>query len=397
MGEVFLAEHVQLERRVALKLLRLDRLGDARYVERFTREARLVNRIRHPNVVEVTDLGHVGGKRPYVVMEYVEGRDLYGLWDDVCGLDAVRFLDVMIQVADALAAAHRVSVVHRDLKPSNIFLTDRAGVSDFVKLVDFGLGKRLAEHDDEQLTATGEVLATPPYMSPEQATGEPLDGRSDLYSLGVIMWEILVGRRPFVAKSFGEYVLRHTTHQAEPPSQTRQSMLPGGIPIELDPIVLACMAKKPEDRPASAEALRDELARLRARLRSPALVTRAEPDPWERRIRYARYAAIAAAGLFVGALLPMPRRRSADRTAPAVVASQPVMPGTAIAPSPVESIELLRTTAAPAPELVPPAVRQVTPKKPGARTRQWVLRGKGARERDPLDGRALRDPFLSGD
>jgi len=340
MGEVFLAEHRELGRLVALKVLRHERAHDLRLRERFVREAWLANRVRHDHIVDVTDLAYLPDGRPYVVMEYLEGTDLYSLWG-ANGLDPDRFVHVMTQVAEALAAAHRAGVIHRDLKPSNIFLIKRGGRSDYVKIMDFGLGKLTSPPEHLQFTQTGEVVATPHYMSPEQATGEPVDGRSDLYSLGVVMWELLVGRRPFNGKTFGEFVLLHATRTAPPPSQADQSMVQGGAPELLDGLVMRCLAKAPAARFASADELVRALGEARARLeraRPPA------PKP-PRRVDARQVALAAALGVLLVAALVRWAMPSGEVTV------TPVRPAMA-APTPPPAPPLIITARNPAPEPV---------------------------------------------
>ena len=375
MGEVFLAVHEHLERRVALKLLHVDRSRDAHHIERFVREAWIANKVRHENVVDITDLAFLPDGRPYVVMEYIEGGTLYTLWDEADGLDIVRFLDACIQVASALQAAHRASIVHRDIKPAHIFLTPRG-----VKIADFGLSKLLAGGEDH-FTRSGIVLATPPYMSPEQATGEPIDGRSDLYSVGIMMWEMLVGRRPFRANAFGEYVLMHATRPVEPPSAAGASMVPGGIPPALDAVILRCLAKKREERYASAEELRAALQEVRDQITSGA---KPERSPILRLGRWQRAGMAVAGAIAVVAIGVMAARgrASADPKAD---------------PMPPLSI----TASALAPKAQKPMVFEplaVEPPKPvkmeGLGLKIAPPKATPARKhKESVDPHALKDPF----
>jgi serine/threonine-protein kinase len=254
MGEVYLGEHLSIGRRVALKVLHARLLGDARAYERFVREARLANLVRHPGVMQVTELGHLPDGRPWLAMEHVEGASLHSLWDAPFSVE--RFFEVVAQILDALEAIHQAGVVHRDLKPSNIYLTREGRI----KLLDFGTARCAAAHDD-RVTETGEVVATARYMSPEQATGEPTDVRSDLYSLGLVMWELIVGHMPFVGRSFGEWVLVHATVDPAPPSLAQPLKVQGRLPARLDAVILRCLAKRADQRFKSIAELRRALAR----------------------------------------------------------------------------------------------------------------------------------------
>jgi serine/threonine-protein kinase len=280
-----------------------------------------------------------------------------------------------MQVASALSAAHRASVVHRDIKPANIFLTARG-----VKIADFGLSKLLATNGrDERFTASGIVLATPPYMSPEQATGEPIDGRSDIYSMGIMMWEMVVGRRPFRANAFGEYVLLHATRPVEPPSAAGESMVPGGIPPALDEVILRCLAKQREQRYASAEEVRAALANVRNALlgRAP---TRSKRAPFS---RIQRGGLALAGAMTLGALLILVARGRAPAKAEPPQPSL-VIQASALAPKKAQPMTLPPLIVEP-----PKAVKMEglgltisAPKAPPARKRK-----------EAVDSRTLKDPF----
>src|SRR6185503_12690026 len=209
MGFVYRAEHVKLGREVALKLLRSDFASKREAVARFFQEARTVNRVRHRNIVEVTDFVELDDGTTYIIMELLAGQSL-GAWARG-GVDPLRALAVVTQICDGLAAAHQVAVVHRDLKPDNVTIVAQPDGTELVKLLDFGVAK-LLDHEDEDLehhTAAGLVIGTPAYMSPEQAGGMVIDARSDIYSLGAIMYELFCGQPLFRGRSFGDYVRLH--------------------------------------------------------------------------------------------------------------------------------------------------------------------------------------------
>ena len=259
MGYVYRAEHVKLGREVALKLLRSDYSKRRDAVARFFQEARTVNRVRHRNIVDVTDFVELDDGTTFIIMEFLRGGSL-GRWART-GIDLPRALAVLVQICDGLAAAHAVSVVHRDLKPDNVIVVPTSDGAELVKLLDFGVAK-LLNRDDEDIgfqTAAGSVIGTPAYMSPEQAGGMPIDHRSDIYSLGAIMYELFCGQPMFRGRSFGEYVRKHLTEMPVLPHLTQ-----GGAHIDhrLEALIMRCLDKEPNNRFGHISELRDALLHL---------------------------------------------------------------------------------------------------------------------------------------
>ena len=244
MGNIYIGAHTRLNRYAAIKLLRpeLQHRHDA--IARFFEEARTVNRIKHPNIVESIDLVEDVVDGAYCVLELLHGPSLRRrLLDGRLPLDSA--LRVGAQIADALHAVHALDIVHRDLKPDNLILIERGGRSDFVKLIDFGVAQ--ISRDD----AAGMPFGTAAYMAPEQAAGERVDGRADVYSLGVLLFEMVTGSHPFPSTNDNEYVLRHADDTPPRPSR----VLEASIPKELDAIILRCLEKKPQDRYPTAAAV----------------------------------------------------------------------------------------------------------------------------------------------
>lgn len=265
MGYVYRAEHVHLGREVALKLLRSDYAKRKDAVARFFQEARTVNRVRHRNIVDVTDLVELEDGTTFIIMELLTGVSLSD-WARQ-PLEVPRVLSVLAQICDGLAAAHSVHVVHRDLKPDNVIITrDDEGLEQ-VKLLDFGVAKLIHREDDDVAveTAAGSVVGTPAYMSPEQAGGLAIDGRSDIYSLGAIMYELFCGQPMFRGRSFGEFVRKHLTEQPPPPRAT-----PRGSRLDprLEAIILRAIQKDPDRRYQSILELRDAMLSLAATMRA---------------------------------------------------------------------------------------------------------------------------------
>ena len=246
MADVYLAEDTQLGRQVALKILHPQYAGDASFVERFRREALSAAKLQHPNIVQIYDSGQEGDFN-FIVMEYVEGRSLKDYLSEVGQMEIREAARVAGEVLTALAYAHRTGLVHRDIKPGNILLSDDGKV----QVTDFGIARAEA---GSTMTQTGTILGTAYYLSPEQAQGLPLDGRSDIYSLGVVLYEMLTGRRPFEGDSPVSIAYKHVREMPRHPSNFRDD-----IPRPLEAIVLNSLAKRPEDRYSSAALMRRDL------------------------------------------------------------------------------------------------------------------------------------------
>ena len=251
MATVFVARHTMLDRMHAIKVLKRNLPSTSRAADRFRREARACSRIEHENVVFLTDFGVTEDGLQYMVMEYVAGRPLGEMVKAAGRLPWRRAARIGLQLAGALEAAHSVGIIHRDLKPENIVVVDPGG-RDLVKVLDFGIAALVDPDSDgpaSKLTRAGMVFGTPEYMSPEHAQGLPLDGRSDLYALGLMVWECLVGRRAVQGRSPPETMALQLSHDPGPPS--RQAGVEGA-PEALDELVCRLFAKDADDRPASA-------------------------------------------------------------------------------------------------------------------------------------------------
>ena len=228
MGSVYLAEHPSIGKKVALKVLHPEFSSNPEVAERFFTEAKAVNAIGHPNIVDIVDYGVIqapGGRdrMVYFIMEYLSGTTLSQVIRAEAPLPPERALMIALQVADALAASHRTGIVHRDLKPDNIILISRGRERDFVKLLDFGIAKLTGGDGlSSHRTRTGLVLGTPAYMSPEQCEGKPnVDHRTDVYALGIVLYEMLVGRVPFIGEGYGDILVQHLTQRPIEPSRYR--------------------------------------------------------------------------------------------------------------------------------------------------------------------------------
>jgi serine/threonine-protein kinase len=263
MGHVYEAEHEQLGRKVALKVMRSEVAKREEAVTRFFTEARAVNKIKHQHIVQITDIFDEGADK-YFVMEYLEGEDLGTRIKREGSIPASEVLPILRQLAGALAAAHDVGIIHRDIKPDNVFLVKRPGGEVFVKLLDFGVAKLLEKEISKNTaeTSAGSLIGTPDFMTPEQFNSNPVDGRTDLYALGLVAYYALTGEKAFKGKNLGELAVQHLTSPVPSASHKKGAAAP--IPLALDRLIQHCLQKKPADRPQSAQEVKAALDLIKA-------------------------------------------------------------------------------------------------------------------------------------
>ena len=259
MGSVYRAAHVTIDKPVAIKVLGEEFNHRERLVKRFLQEARAASRIRHEHIVDITDFGYVRDGVPFFAMEYLEGCSLAERIRAEGRLPWPRARRIFLQICAALQAAHREGVVHRDMKPDNVFLVERPGEPDFVKVLDFGIAKLLTEEADRGLTQTGAVIGTAAYMSPEQAQSLDVDPRTDVYSVGIILYEMLTGRVPFEADGFLGVLAKHLT---ERPPSLRAVAPDARIPAAVEREVLKALRKQRDGRHGSVAELAEALASI---------------------------------------------------------------------------------------------------------------------------------------
>ena len=360
MGSVWRARHRTIGRDVAIKVMKPGAAGSLNAVKRFYREAKSGSALTHPHTVRVYDFGATDDGLLYLVVELLEGRELRDAQRTEGPLAPLRSVRIARQICQSLDEAHEAGIVHRDLKPSNVFLTEVHRQSDFVKVIDFGISRPVDQGDDTTLTETGAVIGTPRYMAPEQASGRAVDRRSDLYALGIVLYEMLTGTIPFEADSTPALLVAHVS---QPPWPLPDSIGGETIPRALRDLVLELLSKQPVDRPATAAAVDERLAAIEAGILGvdPALLGPApqaaparprviEPDPLgetatappSRAAPRSRSWQVAAAALLAGlvgvglwlAWTPAVRHEAAPATAPgaglrtneALHASAPAVP-----------------------------------------------------------------------
>jgi eukaryotic-like serine/threonine-protein kinase len=256
MGEVWIAHHRTLRQDVALKVLKPELGSSQEAVARFEREVRATTRLSHPNTIRVMDHGVTDDGLWYYAMELLAGCDLGELIRDEGAQSPERVVRLMRQACGSLAEAHGMGFVHRDIKPANLFVASMGGIQDVVKVLDFGIAKVSRDLEDTRLTRENAVAGTPMYVAPETIRGEEVDARSDVYSLGCVMYTMLAGREPFEAAQTITLLLQHVELDPEPPSVKRG----GPLPADLEAVVMRCLAKAPADRYSDADALDSALA-----------------------------------------------------------------------------------------------------------------------------------------
>ena len=338
MGKVYRAKHIGLDRLVAVKVLHQHLAGDRIIVRRFHREARAASRLNHPNSVQIIDFGQSEAGTLYIAMEYIEGRDLLEILDDSFPIPLDRIVNLMSQTLEALDEAHAAGIVHRDLKPENIMVLRRRDGREEVKVCDFGIAKIHNPGDSEPgapVTVAGLVCGTPEYMSPEQCRGEKLDGRADVYSAGVILYQLVTNDLPFKADSPLGVVTRQLTDEPEPPSKIAPELQAVQM---LENVILKALSKKRDARQKDALELKADLEHAVAGevMAPPAKTTapfpeeNAEPAPPPDAVPASRWPIIAASlvtalVVFFAAWLLLPLL--ADEAEPQIVlASEPISP-----------------------------------------------------------------------
>jgi serine/threonine-protein kinase len=385
MGTVYAGVQPVIEKRVAIKVLNAQFSADEGLVRRFVDEARAVNRIRHANIIDIFSFGQIADGRHYFVMEYLEGKTLGERIQagDLTGEEMPAFLT---QICDALDAAHGENIVHRDLKPENVWIVMPKRGKPFVKLLDFGIAKLLSS-GERSTTQTGMVMGTPHYMSPEQCHGKAVDHRTDIYAMGVMLYQLYSGRLPFQGETFAEILAKQIVDTPEPPSKHAQ------IPAELDKLIMKCLAKDPAARPQTAKELGQLLAsilagaaaRVQRAAGQPTAATtlsasavelrRREQETEVAQRRSGKLALVIGAGVVVAAGVAIAVATLSGGHGPAIVPASPIAATPAPAAAPVTA-PAPAAAAAPAAPAVAPAAPAAAPAVPPAEAAPSDVGGK---------------------
>ncbi|CAN5652111.1 hypothetical protein BH10CYA1_BH10CYA1_15030 [soil metagenome] len=258
MGVIYKARHVMTGAKLAVKTLHLHLAHEPKHILRFEQEAKAASALKHPHLVVVHDFGLTPSNVPFIVMDLIEGTNLQEQIRHYGPLSVKRFCDIFVQASDALAHAHKRGVIHRDIKPANMILAASDDGKDFIRIVDFGIAKVIASDalTTQELTQTGDLVGSPLYMSPEQCLGTTLDARSDIYSLGCVMYEAITGKTPFLGSNSVQTIFKHIHEMPPRPSTQRTDIL---IPPELEQVLFRTLQKDPGGRYASMDDLRTDL------------------------------------------------------------------------------------------------------------------------------------------
>ena len=365
MGAVYQAEQISLKRKVALKLLRSELSSDPALVARFNAEAQLAAKLNHPNTVTLYDFGQNADGSLFIAMEFIEGQSLRDVITQEGAVPVGRALTICRQIADSLADAHTAGIVHRDLKPDNVMLRSRGRRRDIVTVLDFGIAKLRDERADGgmPITQAGDLLGTPQYMAPEQIRAEQVDGRTDIYALGALLYEMLTGLLPFEAPTVMALLGMHLTATPIPPRQRNPRV---ALSPTLEQLVLACLNKEPGARPASMDAFLERLKQCRQQLGGHSEDVSAQLDT----APLTGAAGAAASVTPTGGNSAMPNVGGASPTQAATPTAQPAPgsrpPGVPITVPPIPGIAL--PPQPPAPATPPP---MVTPA--GGSSSNWLI------------------------